>query len=320
MRFLTFDELPESTDSGRALVNLAAFGSVAERRGIDLWRRRTSALSDYVGVFAVEHGIVVGQTFVFRIPFAFPHGTEIVSGLAGVSTRLDRARSGIAHRILDEVHRREREAGIGYCTLWTNRSWGAHRLYEKIGYRDIYTPPIAVRVPDPPRKSASDRTVRPGRRTDLPEIEALHARFAEGRRGFARRVPGIARVAAAAGELRPKEQVLVMVDNGRLSGYAVVDASRNRIVCGELVALSAARRVSMARSLENRAGGAAVVFRDSVVPDLDMWLRRRSYAVAPAGWFGLMGWEIGRTRSSSALVREFGTEDPRFLCMSGDRF
>ncbi len=147
MKLVGFDELPDSYDSDRALVQLAAFGGFLNRRRIDLWRRRTSVFADYFGIFAVDAGTVVGQTFVLRIPYTFPHGTESISGIAGVATRLDHARTGVARRILEEVHRREREAGIGYSTLWTNRSWGAHRLYEKLGYRDVYAPPGAVRVP-----------------------------------------------------------------------------------------------------------------------------------------------------------------------------
>jgi GNAT superfamily N-acetyltransferase len=320
MKLLTYDELPPSLDSGRALVNLAAFGSVADRHGIALWRRRTSVFADYVGVFAVERGTILGQTFVFRLPYTFPQGTETVSGLAGVSTRLDHARSGIARRILDEVHRRERDAGIRYSTLWTNRSWGAHRLYEKLGYRDVYTPPLAVQVPKSTRRPSVRRKLRPGRTADLLQIESLHARFAEGRWGFSQRTPGFARVAAAAGELRPAEQILVAHERGRLSGYAMVDASRNRFVCGELVALSASRRTALARSLETRARTAPMVFRDGVVPELESWLRRRSYAFASAGWFGLMACELGRDRSRTGIVREMGTEDARFLCMTGDRF
>ncbi|MGD0589050.1 MAG: GNAT family N-acetyltransferase [Thermoplasmata archaeon] len=320
MKLVTYDELPASLDSGRALVHLAAFGGVADRRGIEIWRRRTSAFAEYVGIFAVDKGEVVGQTLVLRIPFTFPHGTETVSGIAAVSTRLDYARAGIARRILDEVHRRERESGVRYSTLWTNRSWGAHRLYEKLGYRDVYEPPLAVRVPDVVPHRPAGRRIRPGRRSDLRQIETLHARFAEGRWGFAIRPQGFARVAAAAGELRPREEILVSTEGGRLSGYAMVDTTPHRVVCGELVALAASERSFLASSIETRAGRVPTAFRDGVVAEIDPWLRRRGYALASAGWFGLMAHELGRERTRSTVVREMGTQNPRFLCLTGDRF
>ena len=320
VRLVGYDELPTSMDSGRALVHLAAFGGVADRRSTDVWRRRTSSLADYVGIFAVDGETVVGQTFVLRVPFTFPHGTEMVSGLAAVSTRLDYARAGIARRILEEVHRRERESGIRYSTLWTNRSWGAHRLYEKLGYRDVYDPPLAIRVPTSAPRRQLGRGIRRGKRSDLAEVEAAHARVGEGRWGFATRHRGFARVAAAAGELRPHDELLVSGRSGKISGYAMVDANSHRVICGELVAASASERASLAAAIEQRAGVVPTAFRDSAVPELGGWLHRRGYASTPSAWFGLMACELGRDRTRSSIVREMGTEDPRFLCMTGDRF
>lgn len=320
MKLVSYDELPASYDPGRALIHLAAFGGYPDRRSIDLWRRRTSWLADYVGVFAVEEGMVVGQTFVQRIPFTFADRTETVSGIAGVSTRLDHARSGVARRILQEVHRREREAGIRYSTLWTNRSWGAHRLYEQLGYRDVYAPPWAVRIRPALRRHTRKKGVRPGRVTDLAQIEELHSEYARGRLGFAHRPPGFARVAAAAGELRPREEMLVSTEGGRLFGYAMFDSNRNRTVCGELVGRSAAVRARLAASVEARTRAGPTAFRDGAVPEMGSWLRERHYTIAPAGWVGLMATEFGRERSQVQLERELGTRDRRFLCLAGDRF
>ncbi len=319
MKLLTFDELPETYDPGRALVSLAAFGEARHRRTVDRWRRRTSRLAEYAGVFAVDRGVVVAQAFVERFPYTFPHGTETVSGLAGVTTRLDHARAGIARRVLQEVHRREREAGIRYATLWTNRSWSAHQLYEELGYRDVYTPPLAVRILPPRRRRSDGGKVRAARHSDLREIERLHAQSGEGRWGFAKRVDGFARVAAADGEFRLKD-TLVAPGRGRPSGYALFHSDRNRISCGELVASSALGRASLVASLEARARSGLITLRDGVVDDLGPELRRRGYVIASAGWFGLMGTELGRERSRAYLVREFGTHDSRFRCFSGDRF
>src|SRR5208282_316560 len=272
------------------------------------------------GIFAVDAGTVVGQTFVLRIPYTFPHGTETVSGIAGVATRLDHARTGVARRILEEVHRREREAGIGFSTLWTNRSWGAHRLYEKLGYRDVYAPPWAVRVPPARSSSPPGRNVRPGRRSDLEAIEELHRRYTEGRWGFTQRPPNFARVAVAAGDLRPREEILVAHTDGRLSGYAVIDMNQYRTICGELVATSEPVRARLATSIEARARKKPVSFRDGIVGDMNTWLCRRGYSIATAGWFGLMAMAYGRERSRAQLEREFGTRDPRFVCHDGDHF
>lgn len=319
MKLLDFDELPKSYDPGRAIVSLAAFGEVRHRRTIDLWRRRAHRLADYGGVFAVDHGMVVGQAFVERIPYTFSHGTETVSGIAGVTTRLDHARAGIMRRVLKEIHRREREAGIRHSILWTNRSWGAHRLYEELGYRDVYAPPFAARILPSRRRRPTGTKVRAARQSDLREIERLHARSGEGRWGFAQRPDGFARLAAATGEFRV-EDVLVALDRGRPFGYAVYKSDRNRTGCGELVASSASGRALLTAALEARARSGLVAFWAGVVDDLGPELRRRGYVVASAGWFGLMATEFGRERSRAELVREFGTHDPRFRCFAGDHF
>src|SRR5271155_5205513 len=233
MKLLTYDELPESTDSGRAMVHVAAFGGFPSRRAIATWRRQSSRLAEYVGVFAVDRGEVIGQAWVERFPYTFPSGMEIISGIAGVATRRDRARSGVARRILEDIHRRERESGISHSTLWTNGSWGAHRLYEELGYRDIYQPPFAARVgPSVPRPPRGSR-IRAGRLSDLDAIEEVHARFAADRWGFATRERGLSRLFVRVGDFQPRKQLLVASANGRVSGYAVVESTPFRTICGE---------------------------------------------------------------------------------------
>ena len=320
MKLVTYDELPESSDSGRAVVQMAAFGGFPPRRTIEAWRRRSSRIADYVGVFAVDRGEVVGQAFVERFPYTFPHATETIAGIAGVATRLDRARTGLARKILVEIHRREREAGIAYATLWTNRSWGAHRLYDDLGYRDIYVPPMAVRVGPPARQPRARSRVRPGRPDDAEAMDELHDRFGAARWGFAHREHGINRLVVRTRELRPKEQVLVAVADGRPVGYATVDSTPFRTHCGELVASSERVRDRLVSAVEARAGTGVVAFRDGVVDTMGARFLRRGYAVATAGWVVLMGMPFSGPRNRAAVLREFGADSAKFLCFSGDRF
>jgi predicted N-acetyltransferase YhbS len=320
VKLLTYDELPESTDSGRALVHMAAFGGFPGRRDTALWRRRTSRLAEYVGVFAVDRGVVVGQAYAERFAYTFPHGTETVTGIAGVTTRLDRNRSGVARQILEEIHRRERESGISYTTLWTNRSWGAHRLYDTLGYRDLYEPPFAVRVGAAHRTPGTSLRVRRARRSDVEAMEVLHERMGTGHLGFARRERGMFRLAVATGDLRPKDQALVAVQDGDVVGYAIVESTPARTHCGELVALSARVRNRLVDAVESRAGSGAIAFRDGVVGLVGARLRGRGYVVAAAGWTGLMGMAYAKTWGRAEAVREFGSGSPKFLCLTGDRF
>lgn len=306
-------------EADRTLIHLASFGGTFPSRSIDLWRRRTKTFADYVAVFAEERGRLLGQTFVLRIPYTFPDGTELVSGVAAVGTRPDRGRAGIARALLTEVHRREREAGIRFSTLWTNRSWGAHGLYEVLGYRDVYSPPWVVHPASRtfPRRP---RGVRPARRQELADLEQLHARQAEGRLGFLREPNGYLAVGTAAGDIHPAKELVVVRTARRLRGYAHLGSDPYRTICGELVATSRPARQALVSEVRRRAKRTAFAFQHTPVSDAPEMFRGRGYSAVPTGWYVLMAHSLGRTWSPRAAVAQFATSDPRFLCMSGDRF
>lgn len=319
MRFLTYDELSPWTETDRILIHLASLGGVFPRRSFDLWRRRTKRFADYVGVFAEERGRLLGQTYVLRIPYTFPGGTEVVSGIAGVGTRPDRRREGVARAILTEVHRREMEAGIRFSILWTNRSWGAHGLYEKLGYRDVYSSPWVVHGPTRavPRKL---KTVRPTRAGDLADLERLHASQAEGRLGFLREPNGYLAARTALGDLHPTKELFLVRSAGRLQGYAHVETGPYRTVCGELVATTGSARRALVSEVQRRARRGPFAFQHTRVSDAPDLFRGGDYATVQSGWNVFMANHLGRSWKQRAALAQFATHDRRFLCLSGDRF
>jgi GNAT superfamily N-acetyltransferase len=319
MRFLTFDELTPSLETDRMLIHLTSFGGAFPRRSIDVWRRRTKNFADYVAVFAVERGRLLGQTFVRRIPYSFPGGTEIVSGIAAVGTRADRGRAGVARAVLTEVHRLEREAGIRFSTLWTNRSWGAHNLYEQLGYRDVYSSPWVVHAPttDALRPPPG---VRPARAADLGEVERLHAQQANGRLGFLREPNGYLSVAMAAREFDPAKELIVRRNGGWLEGYAYIDTNPYRTICGELVAISRAARQAIVSEVQRRAKRTTFAFQHTPVTDCPELFRGRGFSTVGTDWFRLMVHAFDRSFTERGAAAKFGTHDSRFLCMAGDRF
>ncbi|MGA9840258.1 MAG: GNAT family N-acetyltransferase [Thermoplasmata archaeon] len=320
MRILTFDELSASRDADRALVHLSSLGGTMSRRDIGIWRRRTKRFAEYVGLFAVERGTVLGQLYVLRIPYTFPDGPEVISGIASVGTRGDHGGAGIARSLLTEAHRRDREAGIRYASLWTNRSWGAHRLYESLGYQDVYSFPWAVRLPAPHRARARRPMVRPARTSDLEDIDRLHARLAEGRLGFNTRLPGFSTTAARAGWIDPAQNLLVAHQQRRLVGYAHLDRTPRRVICGELVATSGAVRRTLLAEVDRAAKGAPVAFQHTLVTDSPELFRRPGFTLAPRGWYVLMGNRLGDSWTPEAAIRQFASADPRFVCLAADRF
>lgn len=65
------------------------------------------------------------------------HGVPIrTGGIAGVATRWDYARRGLATRLMREAHRRIRKRGISNAALYTGRSGPGIRIYRRLGYTE----------------------------------------------------------------------------------------------------------------------------------------------------------------------------------------
>lgn len=320
MRFRTFDELTPSQDRDRLLVHLASLGGATDRRSVARWRRRSDLFAEYVGVFAMDGERVVGQTLVKRLTYTFVDGPEVIGAIASVGTRPDRARHGIARRLLEEVQRREREAGIRFVGLWTNRSWGAHRLYEALGYADTYAFPWAVRAPSHRRPPLRPASVEAATRGDLAGLDRLHDRLAEGRIGFCRRPRAFLPTAARNGEIDPASELLVARRGRALEGYAYLQATGVRTVCGEIVATTSGVRGQLVAGVEARAGGAAVAFQHTPVTDARAFFRGRGYAFLDAGWYVFMTASLRGPWNERVARAAFRPDDPRFLCTAGDRF
>ena len=321
MRILTFDELTPSMHLDRALIHASAFGGGFPERAVDIYRRRASIFSDYVGVFAVENEHVVGQIFSLRLPYAFRDGPGTLTGIAAVSTRADLAHRGVAKRLLLEIHQREREDGIDYAGLWTNRSWIAHEFYEKLGYRDVYSPPWAIHAPvRGPAGATRGVTIQGGRMGDLDELEELGEDHARDRLGFYRRPKGSARAAALAGDVDPTKAFLVARKGRAVMGYAHVDANPFRVICGEMVGRTPGSERALRDAVSRKKPGVPFIFQHSVVADRPDVFRPPEYALLRGGWYGFMGMALKERWTQKRAVAQFATADPRFVCFAGDRF
>ena len=321
MRILTYDELSPRMRFERKLVNIAAFGGVFTDREVDVVRKRWKCSSEYVAVFAVEKDRVLGHVFVLRVPYTFEDGVETIGCIATVGTRPDVRRSGIARASLENVFQREEEAGVRFTALWTNRSWGAHALYEKLGYRDVYSSPWVLHEPKSRRgPHRPGRGIRPGRKSDLAEIDELHEERALGRIGFCHRPRGFSRGSADLGFLDAEKNLLVAREGGELVGYAHIDRNPYRTICGELVARSTRTVRALCAEIDRRSGEVPVAYQHTWVTDHAPLFASRQYTRIPVGWYGMLAQAVGRKWGQREAARKFATDDPKFLCLAGDRF
>ncbi len=319
MRLVPFDGLPASLERDAAAVQLAAFSGFLSPAVVAKYRRRPNAFADYVAVFAVDRGTVVGETFVLRLPYRSRSGVETIAAIASVTTVVSESRRGVARRVLDEVHRREVAAGTRFAFLWTSQSWRAHGLYEQLGYRDVFVSPLAVRLAPGHRRLCRGDSLRAATRAELPRLEALHRAATAGRLGFSPRADRAMVVEQACGFLA-LDRVLVYRRSERLAGYVRVDRGPTHFRVGEVV-VGPRDRPGLLDALERTPQEGAIVFVNTPALDLAAELRRRGYLVRRgADWRALMAKPLRGTMTGPELRRELGVDDPSFVAMAGDRF
>jgi GNAT superfamily N-acetyltransferase len=319
VRSATWDQLSGSVEPQRIAVELAGFSGYLSRRTVGILRRREPLLADYAGLFAVEGGRLLGQLFVRRIPFRTATGVEPVAGIASVTTRLDDQRRGVARALLEEAHRRESAAGVRFAMLWTNPSWYAHTLYERLGYRDVWSAPSAVRLLPRARRAPREGSLSPALPRELPSLERLFDATTGASVGFSVRPRGFLREGHEAGYL-DLEGLLVLRRRGELLGYAVVSKCHDLLRSGEIVVRPDATSWLLG-ALEHRAAPGVLALGNSPVLAMEPELRRRGYRVdRRLEWRALMAAPLDGVLGPAEVRAALAVDRPSFRCMSLDRF
>jgi GNAT superfamily N-acetyltransferase len=91
----------------------------------------------FLALCAVENGAVTGQVSVFRLPLISTVGREDVGGIWALSIHPEYAGRDLISRLLDEAHRRMREAGVRFSMLNTNRLQADYGRYRGHDYVDM---------------------------------------------------------------------------------------------------------------------------------------------------------------------------------------
>ncbi|MCI4365423.1 MAG: GNAT family N-acetyltransferase [Thermoplasmata archaeon] len=309
------------------LPQLAAFGVVEGDPSQDIvFIRRLLQLglpsSKYFAVYAVDQGQVLSRVETLSLGFVGHGGPQPVVGISDVLTRPDGSGRGFARALLEEVHRREVAAGRKWSFLWTHPSWGAHRLYESLGYTDVYSPPVALR----PVRSGLRRTPPRGyhwtvaRAEDASRLERLLWSATAQRWGFVPRFPGSFRLRFGVGWRKPANH-RILLRGSRSVGYVHLGAvDRWRVVANEVVVVPGESAESMLDALEGIARGRWLVLgMTSFTRDAAPLLESRGYSIHAKTHETLMA---KRLASGSSLGDDVGPdcEDPRFSSHRGDMF
>jgi len=276
----------------------------------------------YVGLVAIDEDAVLASVLVERHPWTGPTGTTRIAGVTGVVTRPDATGQGLATRLLRAVHRREAAAGIGLALLWTRRTWGAHRLYERLGYRDVYSAPSAVRAP----RSAAVRRPGPAYRWrratagDAAHLERLHGAASEDRFGFTPRYPGSFRLRFVFGRRKPADYHLLFL-GPRAVGYFYATEGQWYVTVVEGVLRGRAHAATFLDGIEAFARHRWLGFGSTTLAsDLRPELLDRGFDYVSSSHATLMARPLSSTRESSVESVRGVVTDPRFCCHRGDVF
>jgi GNAT superfamily N-acetyltransferase len=292
--------------------------SICER--IDRIRVRGERFLGYVSLHAVERGVPVARVGSTRVSFVPASGdAETVCGITDVVTRSDALRRRYATRLIEASHERARAEGLRWAILWTHRAWAAHRLYERLGYRDVYSPALATRRSSTPsragRRSVRLRIARGG---DAARLERLFTEASEARVGFSRRPRGWFSAVFRLGWRTPGSFRLAYRD-GALVGYVQMSLDRFDLVSREIVVRSAADHAPLLDALERTARGRWIGIRSTTfVRDARREIARHGYDRVPSDHAVMMACPLRAVDRSqwSQLTRTIA--DPRFALHGGD--
>jgi GNAT superfamily N-acetyltransferase len=320
MRILEHDELPSDLESDLQLLRLSVGWAPRDFHRIDRARKRGYPAPDYFGLYAIEGKRVVSTVRVLRLPYTFPDGhVETVSGILSVITRRDARGRGLASRLFNEVHARERKVGIRFCLLWTEKSIPAHRLYESMGYGDVYAPEFALKRPREKNVSHGEFELPTAKNEDVVKIERIHAESNRRRIGFTPRPQGYVSSQIELGIARP-ESFRLILRNGKLVGYIELQEAPNMVKVSEVVIPPDSTIAgSLIPAIEGLSSGRWLTFWNTFVRDSRKTLEGRKYAFSDLGDHLLMSLPLVKSHPEDQ-VSALGTADPRFVCQVLDYF
>ena len=308
-------------DYRRAIVALhySAWGRLDDLGWVQRGRRSGFPFAPYLGVYAREGDALLSAVFVSRYPLMTPDGPETVAGIELVITRPDAMRRGLAGRLLNEVHRRERTAGRRLSLLCTGRSNLAHELYLKLGYQDIFYPRTALRYIARPTTTAPPAVrVRLARPADMEALDRVHRRANAGALGFARRYPHSFQVRFHPSVVGPRK-FLVAEREGRVVGYATLEPHPYWSRAVEVIAPTPAIRQALMSAVERRSRGRWVVFASAWFSgDDDPELAQ--YSPLLPSYAVMMACPLISELRGRNLYKWFRSDGRRFACQMLDMF
>lgn len=275
-----------------------------------LIRRMDPRPFPFFALYALEGSTVLGQAGVFRLPVLSEAGAEEVGGVWAVSTHPAWRGQGVATRLLDEAHARMRAAGLRFSTLGTDSYRLAHRLYERHGYGDVFSPAMALARSDELR-GQPDLRAEPAGLAGLSLADRLFEGLASGSLGFARRHTPFFPFLHARGYLSAQDLWLIW-QGGEAIGYAAAAASNGLLYVRNLLLAPYADPVAVVAAL-GQATAARYLRVRLDHPAHAAAFARAGLLVASPSWATFMVKPLAPDATLAEFRRDYGLDEGRFL-------
>jgi GNAT superfamily N-acetyltransferase len=323
MKILTHDELPDSFESEVQLLQIGANWGIFDFNQIKRARKIGYPSSDYFAVYAIEDEKPLAKVEVIHFDFETPNGLEAMCGIAGVVTRRDKSRLGLAKQLLLDVHEREKKSGIEHSFLWTGRNNKAHNLYESLGYVDVYDPGAALvktQIRDKKNNSYT-LTTRTASANDASSMEEFHSKINSNRLGFRKRPKNFMKMVFELEFDKPDSFRIFQNEDNKPVGYAYFDQNSSLAKSYEVV-INPEFAEDAVSLLEKEAKGKWLAFGNSFISDARTILAKRNYAFSNYTYGTLMVCNLDEqpSKNNENMSALLGTNDPRFVCQAFDHF
>ena len=261
----------------------------------------------YLGLYAVEDDLVLGQVGVFRLPMISTQGREDVGGVWAVSTHPQFAGRGVASRLLDEAHQRMLAAGLRFSTLGTDRFRTAYQLYQKHGYVETNVWATALSRWETAHQPTRLHACPLGER-GFDTVDRVFAEIAPEYLGFAWRYAPFAQMR----RLAKPEDVWILQENSRVIGYALARKEQDLLKISSLLIHTSIDIAEAVAAVAAEVKSAYVKVKISRPVERDS-LQRAGYQVAHPTWDAFMVKPLVPEVSFEEARRLFGIGTDRFL-------
>jgi GNAT superfamily N-acetyltransferase len=264
----------------------------------------------FFAIYAAEGRTVAGQVGVFRLPVVSTAGAAEVGGVWAVSTHPAWRGKGVASLLLDEAHARMAAAGLRFSTLGTDSYRVAHSLYEKQGYRDLFSPAAALGRNDA-LPGVPGLAVEPAGVERLALVDRLFEQTAHGRLGFARRHTPFFPFLHARSYLDANDLWLFQ-RHGEAAGYAVAGQHNGLLRVKNLRLAAGVNAVEATVSLAQRTGARYIEVRLDEAGHAAAFAQV-GFRLTGQSWGAFMVKPLAADATLAEFRQSYGLDDGRFL-------